>query len=67
MGTFHYDRVGFNIDAVKKMTLKEFLDHPMHENHYVRLEKAAKRKVLKSVYKHITGIGPEPNKEQRDE
>ncbi len=67
MGTFFFDSVGFNDEVVKRMTEKEFIDHQMHENHYTRLSKSEKRKVLKKIFKLITGSGPDQITERRDE
>lgn len=42
--------VSYNADAVSKMSYKQFIDHPMHVNHYLHLKSVDKPKAIEEAW-----------------
>lgn len=47
------DGVSFNVSLVSKMTAREFIEHDMHQNHYIHLSDENKKKLLSNAYNLI--------------
>lgn len=55
MQTMKIDGVDFNVDLVKKMTVKVFCEHDMHANHWPHLTGAERDKAIRAAYFTLTG------------
>lgn len=51
-----YDGVDFNIEVCYRLGREGFIKHRMHENHWPKLGKDEKEKILNNVYNLILKI-----------
>jgi hypothetical protein len=62
------DNIGWNVDAVRDMTKKQFISDPQHHALYWRItDPDERKKALTNAYNLIVGSRPEPIQEETEQ